>query len=162
MNIAWWHRFRHPQPRQIHRFDEHTVVLWQSRELWTSAGHVPPGGRADILTHDSTHPIGKIPDAARCTNLREHGASAFHVICDNHDLSAREGCVGKIDVDVRLGELAGQLAEGRGPVIDGDYEDLALVGDPHSGALKRRPASSHGLVVEKHVHDTPALASEGR
>jgi hypothetical protein len=54
------------------------------------------------------------------------------------------------------------LAEGCGPVIDGDYEDLALVGDPHSGALKRRPASRHGLVVDKHMHDTPALASEGR
>jgi hypothetical protein len=98
----------------------------------------------------------------RVHSLREHGASAFHVVCGNHDLSARERCVGKIDVDVRLGELAGQLAEGCGPVIDGDHEDLALVGDPHSGALKRRPASSHGLVVEKHMHDTPALASEGR
>lgn len=36
-------------PRQVHRFDEHTVVLWQSRERWASAGHVHPGGRADIL-----------------------------------------------------------------------------------------------------------------
>src|SRR5205823_8190647 len=27
--------------RQVHRFDEHTVALRQSRERWTSAGHVP-------------------------------------------------------------------------------------------------------------------------
>ena len=28
--------------RQVRRFDEHMVVLWQGRERWTSAGHVPP------------------------------------------------------------------------------------------------------------------------
>ena len=122
MNIAWWRRFRHPQPRQVRRFDQHTVVLRQSRERWASAGHVPPGGRADILTPDSTRPMGQpggglmsglpggmrpapIPDAVRRTSLREHGPSALHVVRGNHDLSARERGVGKIDVDVRLGEL---------------------------------------------------------
>src|SRR6266513_3091548 len=94
--------------------------------------------------------------------LREHGASASHVVGGNHDLSARERGVGEVDVDVSLGEPPGQLAEGCRPVLDVDYEDLALVGDPHSGALERRPASGHGLVVEEHVHDTLALTSEGR
>src|SRR5271169_2055624 len=47
-------------------------------------------------------------------------------------------------------------------VLDVDHEDLAGVGDPHPGALKRRPASGHGLIVKEHVHDTPALTSEGR
>ena len=94
--------------------------------------------------------------------LREYGASASHVVGGNHDLSARERGVGEVDVDVSLGEPPGQLAEGRRPVLDVDYEDLALVGDPHSGALERRPASGHGFVVEEHVHDTLALTSEGR
>jgi hypothetical protein len=40
--------------------------------------------------------------------------------------------------------------------------NLALVGDPHARALKRRPAPGHGLIVEEHVRDTPALTSEGR
>ena len=39
---------------------------------------------------------------------------------------------------------------------------LALVGDPHSGALQRCPASGHDLVVQEHVHDAPALTGEGR
>jgi hypothetical protein len=70
--------------------------------------------------------------------------------------------VGEVDVDVSLGELPGQLAQGCRPVLDVDHEDLPLVGDPHSGALKGRPASGHGLVVEEHVHHTPALTGEGR
>jgi len=39
---------------------------------------------------------------------------------------------------------------------------LALVGDPNPGALQRCPASGHGLVVQEHVHDAPALTGEGR
>jgi hypothetical protein len=70
--------------------------------------------------------------------------------------------VGEVDVDVSLGELPGQLAQGCRPVLDVDHEDLPFVGDPHSGALKGRPASGHGLVVEEQVHHTPALTGEGR
>src|SRR5207247_1735632 len=73
-------------------------------------------------------------------DLPEYGASASHVVGGNHDLPARERGVGEVDVDVSVGELAGQLAEGCGPVLDVDHEDLAFVGDPHSGALKGRPA----------------------
>jgi hypothetical protein len=79
------HRVRgEDPPLQVHHFDEHTVVLRQSRDRSTSAGHVPLCGRADILAPDSTHPIGQtgsglmssppggmrsapIPDAARRT-----------------------------------------------------------------------------------------------
>src|SRR5260370_39112307 len=94
--------------------------------------------------------------------LPEHGASASHVVGGNHDLPARERRVGEVDVDVSLGEPAGQLAEGCGPVLDVDHEDLAFVGDPHSGALKGRPAPGYGMVVEEHVHHAPALTGEGR
>src|SRR2546430_377660 len=93
--------------------------------------------------------------------LRRHGAGASHVVGGNHDLSARERGVGEVDVDVSLGEPPGQLAQGCRPVLDVDHEDLALVGDPHPGALERRPAPGHGLVVEEHVYYTPALTSEG-
>jgi len=43
-----------------------------------------------------------------------------------------------------------------------DHQDLTLVGDPYSGALKRLPACRHGLVVQEHVDDTRALTGEGR
>jgi hypothetical protein len=89
-------------------------------------------------------------------------ASASHVVGGNHDLSAGERGVGEVDVDVSLGEPPGQLAQGCGPVLDVDHENLAFVGDPHSGALKRRPAPGHGLVVEEHVHHASALTGEGR
>jgi len=95
-------------------------------------------------------------------DLPEHGASASHVVGGNHDLPARERGVGEVDVDVSLGKLAGQLAQGCGPVLHVDHEDLPLVGDPHSGALKRRPAPDDGLIVEEHVHQAPALTGEGR
>ena len=92
--------------------------------------------------------------------LREHGASASHVVGGNHDLSARERGVGEVDVDVSLGEPPGQLAEGCRPVLDVDYEDLALVGDPHSGALERRPASGHGLVGQRFEGLAPLAVQE--
>ena len=95
-------------------------------------------------------------------DLPEHGASASHVVGGNHDLPARERGVGEVDVDVSLGKLAGQLAQGCRPVLHVDHEDLPLVGDPHSSALKGRPAPGHGLAVEEHVHHTPALTGEGR
>ena len=94
--------------------------------------------------------------------LPERGASAGQVVGGNHDLHAAGGGVGKVDVDVGVGELPGQLAEGAGAILEGDNQDLALIGNPHSGALERRPASGHGFVVEKQVDDTPALTGERR
>jgi hypothetical protein len=90
----------------------------------------------------------------------ERGAVAFQVIGGNHDLHAPERAAGKLDVDVSARELPGQLAEGHGPVLD--HQDLALIGDPDPGAVERRPASGHGLVVQEQVDDTPALTGEGR
>jgi hypothetical protein len=94
--------------------------------------------------------------------LLERGAGAFQVISGNYDFHAPERGVGKIDVDVSVGELAGQLAEGHGPVLDVDHQDLALVGDPYPSAPERRPASGHGLAVQEHVDNTPAISGEGR
>src|SRR4030088_2109371 len=94
--------------------------------------------------------------------LLQRGAGAVQVIGANHDLHAPECGVGQINVDVSVGELPGQLAEGHGPVLDVDHQDLAPAGDPYSGALKRRPASGYGFVVQEHVDDTPALTGEGR
>ena len=99
---------------------------------------------------------------AQGLRLLEHGARAFEVIGGDHDLHAPERGVGKIDVDVSVGELPGQLAERHGPVLDLDYQDLTLISDPYSGALKGRPAAGHGIVVQEHVDNTPALTREGR
>jgi len=49
--------------------------------------------------------------------LLEGGTGAFQVIGGNHDLHASERGVRKIDVDVGVGELPRQLAEGQGPVF---------------------------------------------
>ena len=97
---------------------------------------------------------------AQGLGLLEHGARAFEVIGGDHDLHAPERGVGKIDVDVSVGELPGQLAERHGPVLDLDYQDLTLISDPYSGALKGRPAPGHGLVVQEHVDNTPALTRD--
>ena len=94
--------------------------------------------------------------------LLQRGTGAFQVIGGNYNLPAPERGVGKIDVDVSVGELPGQLADRHGPVLDLDYQNLTLVSDPYPGALKRRPASGHGLVVQEHVDNTPALTREGR
>ena len=45
-------------PLEVHRFDEHTVVLRQSRDRSTRAGHVPLCGRADILAPELHAPNG--------------------------------------------------------------------------------------------------------
>ena len=58
--------------------------------------------------------------------------------------------------------MAGQLAEGHGPVLDVNHQDLALVGDPYPSAPERGPASGHGLAVQEHVDNTPAISGEGR
>jgi len=92
--------------------------------------------------------------------LRERGASAGQVIGRNHNLDAPESCVSKLDIDVGLSELPGQLAEGAGPILDIHHEHLALVSDPHPGTLERLPAPGHGLVVKEQVDDAPALAGE--
>src|SRR5690348_12455364 len=94
--------------------------------------------------------------------LRECGASAGQVIGRDHDPDASESCVSKLDIDVGLSKLPGQLAEGAGPVLDIHHEHFALVGDSHSGALERLPALGHGLVVKEQVNDAPALAGERR
>jgi hypothetical protein len=94
--------------------------------------------------------------------LQERGTSADQVIGGNHDLDVPESCVSKLDVDVGLGKLPGQLAESAGPVLDIHHEHLALVGDPHAGPLERLPAPGNSMVVKEHVHDTPALAGERR
>jgi hypothetical protein len=94
--------------------------------------------------------------------LRECGARAGQVIGRNHDPDAPESCVSKLDIDVGLSKLPGQLAEGAGPILDIHHEHLALVGDPHPGTLKRLPAPGHGLVVKEQVNDAPALAGERR
>src|SRR5712691_5713853 len=107
-------------------------------------------------------PRWPVPASAWGLRLLERGAGAFQVIGGDHDLHAPERGVGKVDVDVGVGELPGQLAEGHGPVLDVDHQDLALVGDPHPGAPERRPASGHGIVVQQHMDDTPALTGEGR
>jgi hypothetical protein len=99
---------------------------------------------------------------AQGLRLLEHGARAFEVIGGDHDLHAPERGVGKIDVDVSVGELPGQLAERHAPVLDPDYQDLTLISDPYCGALKGRPAAGHGIVVQEHVDNTPALTREGR
>src|SRR5712691_6410745 len=107
-------------------------------------------------------PRWPVPASAWGLRLLERGTGAFQVIGGDHDLHAPERGVGKIDVDVSVGELPGQLAQGHRPVLDLDHQDLPLVGDPDAGALERLPASGHGLVVEEHVRDAPALTSEGR
>ena len=94
--------------------------------------------------------------------LLERGAGVGQVIGGNHDLHAPEGRVGKLDVDVGLGKLPGQLAEGAGLVRDIGHQHLALVGDPHPGAFERLPAPGNGLVVNEQVDDTPALTGERR
>jgi len=94
--------------------------------------------------------------------LRQRGASAGHVVGGNHDFHAPESCVSKLDVDVGLSKLPGQLAEGAGPILDIHHQHLALVGDPHPGALERLPAPGHGLIVKEQVDDTPALTGERR
>src|SRR5438034_9616101 len=48
------------------------------------------------------------------------------------------------------------------PVLDLDHQDLTLSSDPYSGALKGRPAPGHGLIVQEHMDNTPALTREGR
>jgi hypothetical protein len=98
----------------------------------------------------------------RGLRLLEHGARAFQVIGGNHDLRGAERGVGKIDVDVCVGELPGQLAERHGPVLDRDHQDLTLVSDSDPGLLKGRPAAGQGVVVQEHVDDTPAFTREGR
>src|SRR5260370_33646996 len=113
-------------------------------------------------------PIRSCARAARRPSLRhglrlpEHVASAFQVVGGNYDLQAPCRGVGKIDVHISVGELPGHLAERHAPVLDPARQDFTLVSDPYSGALKRRPASGHGLVVQEHVHNTPALTGEGR
>ncbi len=90
----------------------------------------------------------------------ERGAGAGQILSGDDDTHAPEGGVREIDVDVRVGELARQLAQGPGPVLDIDHQDVAFVGDPDSGALKRLPASGHGFVVQQHMGDAPALTGE--
>src|SRR5262249_35267376 len=101
-------------------------------------------------------------DASRRRSLRERGASAGQVIGGNHDLHPPESGVSKLDVDVGLGKLPSQLAEGTGLILEVDHQHLALVGDPHPGALERLPAPGNRFVVEEQVDDTPALTSERR
>ena len=83
-------------------------------------------------------------------------------IATKHDLPACERGVGEVDVDVSLGEPPGQLTKGRRPVSTSITKTSRASADPHPGALKRGPASGHGLIVEEQVHDTPALTGEGR
>jgi len=90
---------------------------------------------------------GASPCPGMGLRLLERGAGACQVISGNHDLHAPERGVGKIDVDVSVGELAGQLAQSHGPVLDVHHQDLALVGDPYPSAPERRSASGHGLAV---------------
>jgi len=113
--------------------------------------------RAGCLIH-----ISAARAAQGRARLRERGASAGQVIGGNHDLHAPERRVSQLDVDVSLGKLPGQLAEGAGPVLDIDHQHLALVGDPHPGALERLPTPGHGLVVKEYVDDTPSLTGERR
>ena len=94
--------------------------------------------------------------------LRQGGAGAGHVIGGDHDLRTPGSGVSELDVDVGLSKLPGQLAEGAGPVLDIHHQHLALVGDPHPGALERLPAPGNGLVVNEQVDDAPALTSERR
>jgi hypothetical protein len=51
---------------------------------------------------------------AQGLRLLEHSARAFEVVGGDHDPHAPERGVGKIDVDVSVGELPGQLAERHG------------------------------------------------
>src|SRR5215212_3250914 len=81
--------------------------------------------------------------------------------CDD-DLHAAECRVREVYVDVRIGELAGELAEGAGPVLDVDHEDLTLVGDPHGGVLEGVACPCHVSVVDEEVDDAAPLAGEGR
>jgi hypothetical protein len=94
--------------------------------------------------------------------LPDCGASAGQVIGGNHDLHAAERGVSKLDVDVGLGKLPGQLPKGARPILDIDHQHLTLVGDPHPGALERLPALNDGVVVQEQVDDAPALTGERR
>src|SRR6516164_2006371 len=116
---------------------------------------------SDVMNGQSRLYISQRPGLASIgAGLRERGASAGQVIGRNHNLDAPESCVSKLDIDVGLSELPGQLAEGAGPILDIHHEHLALVGDPHPGTLERLPAPGHGLVVKEQVDDAPALAGE--
>src|SRR6266545_1714058 len=125
---------------------------------------MPPGGRSYRVrvAHSDHARAAPGPSLRRDLHLLERGAGASPVIGGNHDLHAPGRGVDKIDVDVSLGEPPGQLAERHGPVLDLDHQNLTLVSDSYSGALKRRPAPGHGLFVQEHVNNTPALTGEGR
>jgi hypothetical protein len=114
--------------------------------LWTAGSEVHPSA-ARLL---------------RVEGLRECGASAGQVIGGNHDLHAPKSRVSELDVDVSLSKLPGQLAEGARPILDIHYQHLALIGDPHAGALERFPAPGNGLVVKEQVDNTPAFTGERR
>jgi hypothetical protein len=92
--------------------------------------------------------------------LREHGASAFQIIGGDHNLHAPESRVSKLDIDVGISKLPGELPEGAGPILDAHHQHLTLVGDPHPGALKRLPAPGNGLIIKEQMDDTPALTGE--
>src|SRR5262249_10041704 len=94
--------------------------------------------------------------------LPERGARAGQVIGGNHDLHSPERGVSKVDVDVSLSKLPGQLAERAGAILDIGHQHLALVGDPDPGTLQRLPAPGNGSVIEEQMGDTPALTGERR
>src|SRR2546430_2324709 len=99
---------------------------------------MPPIARSRRMKGSIRSCTRAAPGLSLCRGLRllEHGARAFQVIGGNHDLRGAERGVGKIDVDVCVGELPGQLAERHGPVLDRDHQDLTLVSDSDPGLLK--------------------------
>ncbi len=68
--------------------------------------------------------------------------------------------VGELDVDAGLAEGAGQLAQGPGPVLDVDDQDLAVVGHTHARLLERALGRLGLLVEDQDVDDPAALAGE--
>ena len=50
----------------------------------------------------------------------------------------------------------GQLAEGPGPVLDVDDQNIALVGDSHPRILERAAGRARLLVVHEDVDDPPS------
>ena len=132
--------------------------------------------RLDEYTRQHGHAHQAVADgpvSADTTALRRSGwprprgryssfALAVHVVGCDDDLDAAERRVCEVYVDVRVGELAGELTERAGPVLDVDHEDLTLVGYAHGGVPERLACPCHVFVVDQDVDDAAPLAGECR
>src|SRR5438128_2564131 len=94
------------------------MTCWSLPRLWGSA----------IVCYPTKTPIKR---------SAERAAGALNVIHSDHEARAAERGVRQLDVDVRVGQLAGQLAERAGPVLHVDHHHAALVGDAHALLLER-------------------------